>query len=181
LIGRRIVSSETESESNRLLLVRVRFGSDWCLETQFGLGSVRIDFWKSCSGSVRFDFIFRKAVRVRFGSAAFWKSGSSSVRFDLVFSKSVRNRFGSISLDMLDDFDNIVHHFFNKFDHDNWLVVHYYTNTCIYYPTNMEDSDAFDWLLQYDSHLSVPCNHVRYLSCFRPFVSNRVEFFYLID
>jgi hypothetical protein len=64
----------TESESNRLLPIRVRFGSAFFSKTRFEFGSVRIHFSKVGSSSVRFDCVFKKSVRVRFGSIAFSKS-----------------------------------------------------------------------------------------------------------
>jgi hypothetical protein len=64
----------SESESNRLLLIRVRFGSAFFSKTKFEFGSVRIHFLKASSGSVRFECISEKSVRVRFGSTAFSKS-----------------------------------------------------------------------------------------------------------
>ena len=64
------------------LPVRVRFGSASFSGIQFGFGSVRLHFQKICSGSVRFDCIFKESVRVRFGSTAFPKHqfGFGSVR-----------------------------------------------------------------------------------------------------
>jgi hypothetical protein len=44
-----------ESESNRTFPVRVRFGSTEFLKSRFGFGSVRLNFQKVSSGSVRFD------------------------------------------------------------------------------------------------------------------------------
>jgi hypothetical protein len=44
-----------ESESNRTFPVRVRFGSSEFLKSRFGFGSVRLNFQKVSSGSVRFD------------------------------------------------------------------------------------------------------------------------------
>jgi hypothetical protein len=79
---------------------------------RFEFGSVRLHFWNTGSGSVRFDWIFKKLVRVRFGSVRFrslllifthffkissirfdWIS-KKSVRFDFIFGKPVRVRFG---------------------------------------------------------------------------------------
>ena len=51
---------QSESESNRLFLDRVRFGSFF--------------FLKAGSSSVRFECIFKKSVRVRFGSSTFPKN-----------------------------------------------------------------------------------------------------------
>ncbi len=45
----------SESESNRTFPVRVRFGSTEFLKSRFGFGSVRLNFQKVSSGSVRFD------------------------------------------------------------------------------------------------------------------------------
>jgi len=73
-----------ESESNRLFLVRVRFGSSF--------------FLKVGSSSVRFDFIFEKLIRVRFGSVRlnFQEGGSSSVQIDS--NRTEPFQFGSFSL-----------------------------------------------------------------------------------
>ena len=60
------------------------------------MGKTRIESRSTDSGSARFDRVFQKPVRVRFGSTEFSKSlfGFGSVRFDSAFKISVRVRFG---------------------------------------------------------------------------------------
>ena len=53
-----ILISTPEPESNRLLLVRVRFGSSSFSKVWIGFGSVRTRFLGASSGSVRFVFFF---------------------------------------------------------------------------------------------------------------------------
>ena len=79
---------------------------------RFEFGSVRLRFLESSSGSVRFDCISKRSVRVRFGSTAFPKDMfgfgsvrlhfqkicSGSVRFECISKTSVRIRFGSTQL-----------------------------------------------------------------------------------
>ncbi len=62
----------------------------------FEFGSVRLFFLKAGSSSVRFDFIFEKPVRVRFGSIEFSKN-----RFEFGSdrhkpNRTVSVRFGSV-------------------------------------------------------------------------------------
>ncbi len=86
----------SETESNRVLPVRVRFGSASFSWIQFGFGSVRLHFSRISSGSVRFDFIFGEPVRVRFGSTVFLKIRFEfgSVRFEP--NRTVIIRLGSV-------------------------------------------------------------------------------------
>jgi hypothetical protein len=51
---------------------------------RFEFGSVRLVILKVGSGSVRFDRVFKKSIRVRFGSTAFskWRFGFGSDRFE---------------------------------------------------------------------------------------------------
>ena len=61
---------------------------------RFEFGSVRLRFLESSSGSVRFDCISKRSVRVRFGSTVFSKNqfgfGSVRVHFQNISSDSIR-------------------------------------------------------------------------------------------
>ena len=61
---------------------------------RFEFGSVRLRFLESSSGSVRFDCISKRSVRVRFGSTVFSKNqfgfGSVRLHFQNISSDSVR-------------------------------------------------------------------------------------------
>ena len=65
--------SQPESNRQKSVRVRVRFGSTLFRRTRFWFGSVRLYFEKHGSSSVRFDFILKNMVWVRFSSTLFEK------------------------------------------------------------------------------------------------------------